>query len=124
MINCSKAKELLSSFYDGELDDDQQLAISNHVECCESCSSELSGYAVLSNECNKIEDVSPPAAMWTSLESQIALQQAPKSHSTKPAKIRFTSTSKIFVIVATLLIAVSLGWVGISSWISDEQGNT
>lgn len=40
-MNCSEVQELLSAYYDGELDNAQTYAISAYVEMCEVCKAEL-----------------------------------------------------------------------------------
>src|SRR5262245_61003523 len=46
-LSCAAVIELLEAFYDGELPVDRQIAVSSHLDHCESCGAALAGFQSL-----------------------------------------------------------------------------
>lgn len=59
-----KIKELISSYHDGHLSEDQKKMIEEHVQQCEECRRELEEMVKFEEVMQKMELKQPPKEMW------------------------------------------------------------
>lgn len=59
-----KIKELISSCYDQELDEDQRVILEKHLEGCAECKREFEEMGKLEEVMNKMELKKPPKEVW------------------------------------------------------------
>jgi predicted anti-sigma-YlaC factor YlaD len=59
-----KIKELISSYHDGHLSEDQKKMIEEHVQQCEECRRELEEMGKFEEVMQKMELKQPPKEMW------------------------------------------------------------
>ena len=57
-------KELISSYYDGELDDEQKIIIKKHLEDCPECQKEFEEMGKFEEVMDKMELKKPPKEVW------------------------------------------------------------
>ncbi len=43
-MNCAEVQELFSAYYDGELPEDRQSQVREHLGHCDQCAEELAGF--------------------------------------------------------------------------------
>lgn len=59
-----KMKELISSYYDGELNREEKKMIEDHLKECSECRSEYEGMKKLEEVMSKVEFKKPPNEVW------------------------------------------------------------
>lgn len=59
-----KIKELISSYYDGELDGEQKKIVEEHLKECSECREEFEGMNKLEEVMSKMEFKKPPKEVW------------------------------------------------------------
>lgn len=59
-----KMKELISSYYDGELDREQKKIAEEHLKECSECREEFEGMSELEEVMNKVEFKKPSREVW------------------------------------------------------------
>lgn len=59
-----KIKELISSYHDNELSEDQEKMIEEHIQLCEECRRELEEMGRFEEVMQKMELKQPPKEMW------------------------------------------------------------
>jgi anti-sigma factor RsiW len=57
IMKCSKIKKRLTAYLDGELSDEEQQVISEHVKSCVSCQQELESLKIVSRTLADLDDV-------------------------------------------------------------------
>lgn len=73
-MNCSEVRELLSAYYDGELNEDDCASVSEHLQECAPCEAELAGFQQLSVLAGDLASPAPPDNGWKQLEQQLGSQ--------------------------------------------------
>lgn len=61
-----KIKELISSYYDGELDEENKRTLKRHLEECPECRKEFEEMGKLEEAMSKMELKEPPKEIWAS----------------------------------------------------------
>ena len=69
-VECSEIGELLSSYFDQQLDGDDEKRVARHLEVCASCSEDLASIQNLSQLASELDDV-PAPSRWSELASQL-----------------------------------------------------
>lgn len=117
-MKCSHVKELLSAYYDEALVNDQRIEVSTHLETCEECTKELAAYKKLSGMAKALTTPAPPKHIWNELERQLDSNcDSPEIAEPEVASRQWSfPTRKLMALAATLLLAVSVGWIGYHSW--------
>lgn len=110
-MNCERARELLSAFYDQELEPGLHDAVRDHLEQCPDCGKQLSQFAELSKLTADLQQPKVPIGTWASINASLNSQRQRRL----PAHLSWRRYSQI-AIAATLFIAVSIAlityWVG------------
>lgn len=113
-MNCSDVKDLLSSYYDGELADERQSRISLHLEQCADCRRELLGFERLSKIAGMLPEPVAPGQLWQRIASELDQGRAtvPGFHrsldATTTRKSRF-GTRRWSLLAAGVLLAATVG---------------
>ncbi len=109
-MNCHKAEELLSRALDGELPEDQRMALDAHTASCATCRAlqeEWSQYANLLRD-QKVEPVQTAEALWADVQRTIRLQGDGRADEGVPVfgwRVRWAGV----MIVAVLLGVSAMG---------------
>ena len=69
---CKKVSKLLSEFFDGVLDADMSVRISQHLKQCENCSVELDRLSVLHRKLNSIDKIPAPDYLYHMVQVRLA----------------------------------------------------
>lgn len=72
---CKKVSKLLSEFFDGVLDADMSVLISQHLKQCENCSEELDRLSILHGRLNSIEKIQSPDYLYHMVQVRLANNQ-------------------------------------------------
>ena len=75
-MKCDQVSELLSSFYDGELNGDRAVEIELHVEGCKRCAAELHSFAQLSAMLSAAPRSVVPAGQWEQIAARLDAEHA------------------------------------------------
>ena len=81
-MKCAKAKNLISAFSDGELDERQCAAVRHHLDVCPDCARQYVHYEASLGELRAdfhalAVSVTAPDALWTSVSQALADKPAP-----------------------------------------------
>ncbi len=116
-MNCSEVQELLSAYFDNELEHPTQEIVSSHLNDCLQCSNELNGFESLSVLASGLKTHSVPLDLWDSIASEPEKKSlAPISTKTVSGVSSAQSHRRQFVLAASglaivLLIVLSLNWL-------------
>lgn len=100
-MKCSQVQEMLSAYHDGELDDDAQSQVSDHLAECSRCASELNGFQSLSRVTETLRTPAPPE-MWGRLEDRMDRRRR--------IFLSHPSVAKGFALAAMVLLALGVFW--------------
>lgn len=117
-MNCTEVKELLSAYFDGELNDELHAQVRQHVVGCSECRNELDGFDRLSQLVSSATVSPPPAELWKRIESGLdrdVLPSPASRHSTSSRTPRSWNTRRWAVLAATVLVVVTIGGVSYRS---------
>lgn len=70
-MNCERAFELLSVFYDQETKPDLRNAVRDHLEHCSDCTRQLGRFAELSKWAADLQQPEVPVGMWSAIASSL-----------------------------------------------------
>ncbi len=70
-MNCDEIRNLLSSYIDGETDEDEKLLIEEHINNCDECKKELDEYKKIIQALNDLPDEEPPAGYCKRLHEKL-----------------------------------------------------
>lgn len=108
-MNCDEAQNLLSPFYDGQLDDETKTQMSTHLEHCTDCANTLQGYGELSGLARQSEVPKAPAGLWEKMDRQLdehsVITSPPKSPTIGH---RFSAKRIVSVLTLSLLVAAAV----------------
>ena len=71
-MKCETVREQLTSYLDGEIDDDRGSAIRGHLRGCDACRGAASDEALLRDGLRQLPPVDPPASLWAGVQRQLA----------------------------------------------------
>lgn len=80
MNDCTTIRDLLSPYYDGELDEASRREVEQHLLTCDWCRAALADFEKLSELANELPAIDPPKAIWSELSGHLQRDQ------TEPAK--------------------------------------
>lgn len=69
-MNCDEARNQLSPFLDGQLNPEESVALSAHLDQCAECTQELSDYRAIS-ELAAESTIEPPAHLWDRIQEGV-----------------------------------------------------
>ena len=117
-MDCTEVKELLSTFYDGELLSDKQTAVAEHLKGCHDCARELEEFRCLSDLAEGLTHPAPAAQLWHQIEEKLAVKHSAKSQ--RPAFLNWLGWTRRpvlrFVLPAAAAILIAVGWFGYRTW--------
>lgn len=64
-MDCTQARELMSAFYDCELEDNLRAQVQQHLEACEECQHEIAGFRRLSDLASARSTPPPSSDLWS-----------------------------------------------------------
>jgi hypothetical protein len=102
-MNCESVRELMSAFFDQELEPDVEAAVREHLQNCPGCGEQLAQFAELSKLAADMRQPEVPAGMWSSINASLNAQR----RRSVPKNAPWRSYSQI-AIAATLLLATSI----------------
>jgi anti-sigma factor RsiW len=75
-MDCDEIKELLATYLDNELEDNEKLNIESHLSACRKCREELEGLALMREQLRKVfkiraNEVSPSPQTWDKVKQRI-----------------------------------------------------
>jgi len=117
-VNCTSARDLLSAYFDQELEPDAASAVHAHLATCEDCARRLAEFNELSELSLDIRDPEVPRGAWSAIESSLS-----KMHEQRPRSTRgwWQMNPSRQMLAATALIGVGLVLLGYWSWRSLDQ---
>lgn len=105
-MDCSSARQHLSSFHDGELSPDIQAAIVEHLENCSECAQRLAEFRGVSRMAAEMPTPAVPTNIWPQLEKKLAIK-VPGQRATLVHLIRRRRTWIGLATAALVVVAVS-----------------
>ncbi len=105
-MKCSELKEMLSTYYDGEISVSLGAEATEHLASCAECSKELETFGQLSSMAKNLETPSPPQELWSELESQLDAKVRPASY----GRTWLGRPLQLAVVAASLVIISGLAW--------------
>ena len=117
-MNCESARDLLSAYFDQELEPDAASAVRAHLATCQDCARRLAEFKELSELAADIREPEVPRGVWSAIESSLA-----REHKQQPGNTRWRWLMKPsrVALAATLLIGASLVLLGYWTWRSLDQ---
>ncbi len=115
-MNCTDAIELLSAYYDGELDEVLRASVTDHLGQCADCQQVLGGFEQLSQLAGALTDPTPSEQLWERIETQLnqeceplllADQRAGSGRERLYASPRWLALASIVLVAATIGLFVS-----------------
>ena len=106
-MNCRRIQKKLTAFQDGELNADERLLVSTHLQCCPSCRSVYADMEKVWQSLNAINEIEPSPRFERDLYWKI--HTSPNQHQQQwfPWILKLFPTPA--ATIAILLIGVSLG---------------
>jgi Putative zinc-finger len=74
-MNCERARELMSAFYDQELEPDVEAVVREHLENCPECTQHLGQFKELSKLAADLRQPEVPAGMWSAIDASLDAQR-------------------------------------------------
>ncbi|NOX55599.1 MAG: anti-sigma factor [Planctomycetes bacterium] len=123
MMDCSKTEQLLSRYYDNELEGQERTAVSQHLAACARCARRAEEFRSLSEMVQRLPDPVPPAGLWARIEA--ALDQpslAPPTPIPMPSRARRVLRAR-WLAAALMLLAFGLTLGGLWRWHHGPAGD-
>lgn len=116
-MDCSEVRDRLSEFFDGEMPEESQMAMADHLADCESCAQELTEFHDLSQITATLDHPLPPPGLWDSLEAQLAVADGVSAESlAAAAPYRWTTGPFVpWVLALAASVVFAIGWFGYQS---------
>lgn len=119
-MKCSKAKKLISSHIDGDLDAGKSSSLEKHLEACPDCQKLLKDFQTITNQAKDLEQEPPSAQVWFRIQARVkeAKQKRVSPEWGRrervlllPAKIRYAVSAAflLLVIVGAVIISLRIG---------------
>ena len=118
-MECRKAQELLSAYYDDELSSDLRSSVAEHVQACSRCGEERALFEELSAMAKGLDDPEPPPRMWEGIEAGLDAdrQDAPMARPAPKQRRSAVNWRRSLLATATLLmIATGAVWIAAQAW--------
>lgn len=118
-MDCSKAQELLSAYYDGELSPGLRSSVAEHLPVCSQCMEELDIFRELSVMAKRLADPRPPEGLWKRIESELDAQAASTTVDVYAAPRERPSWKwrvAPFVTAAVIMTAIGVVWITSRTW--------
>jgi len=118
-VNCSEAQKRLSQFHDHQLSQEEAAHVSTHLTDCSECANELVSFQQLSGLSQQLISPSVPPHLWEQIEAKINLPE--KADAILPPIQPHQSSSRLFVLAASVLVAIGIGAIAYQTWNSPEH---
>ncbi len=91
-MRCDDVRPRLTGYLDGELEGDRGTVVRGHLRTCAACRQVATDEAMLRDGMRALPTVDPPAAMWATIQAQLAIAEVEESKrpSWRRALARFT----------------------------------
>ena len=112
MNTCSKYRDDLSAYIDGELTWDEREAIEEHIASCPACASELAALKHTQELCQQIEDVPTPSDLTSSIMTKVREQRNQQIHQRRRWYYPLGAVAAVLLVfmVGIQVLPVQLGW--------------
>lgn len=118
-----KAKELFTSYHDGDLSADVSAQLEQHLEGCESCAVEWESFKRTVSEISGLLAFAPPADLTRSVETKIRKRSRGKFFGKqKNDSLQFALVS--FILILLFILAYLMLTAVTEITILEEAGNT
>jgi len=105
-MNCKEVRARLSEFYDGELQADKTADISEHVNSCDSCTTELRSFGQIGGLFREQCESSTTLGSWTKIAVRLDEQHGRSRTLRSPRSLY----RLLPLMVASLIVAVVIGY--------------
>jgi hypothetical protein len=112
-MDCVEVKELLTTYLDNELEDNEKIIIESHLSACRQCREELEGLALMREQLRKVfklraDEVSPSPQTWDKVKQHIVVTNNPSFwewliNSTRSPVWRTVTPVVLIVVMAIVL---------------------
>ncbi|GAB5441365.1 MAG: hypothetical protein Fues2KO_17140 [Fuerstiella sp.] len=102
-MDCDQAQDLLSPFFDGQLDGEAKSQVAAHIDSCEDCAQSLLSFGELA-ALSRQAPVPQAPNLWDEIDSQLNQRKTVDSPPDLPVKRRAFSVHKIASLAALLLL--------------------
>ena len=109
----------LSEYIDGDLDNEERVALEAHLATCGSCYATLAELRQVVARAQSLEDSAPATDLWTGIARAIRRAQAPARRD-RPVRRRFSLTVGQLLAASIALVLLSGG----SVWLAFQQRPT
>lgn len=124
-MDCAKCQELISLFFDGELDETSSASVRTHLTLCTECAAVCEDFAAILDNCDAvdIDDALPPnpQALWcrisNTIESEIKPPIQPVEPETKKGRWNFSFSQIASAMVGIAVISSLLTIVGLRNYV-------
>ena len=113
-MNCPEVQALLSAYYDGQLADDRQSYVREHLALCKRCTEELGAFEQLSTLTRDLQTPAPPESIWSQLETELDAETSSQPARGTPYLSLYKS--RILAIAAMILLTLGAGWFTYGTW--------
>jgi len=121
MMDCDKVKQLLSSYIDGELNEEEKIEFDNHIAKCSSCKEEFNDILKVLDILHSIPEVELPADFKEGLHKKLV---EVKQQEIRPFRIRILSSVAAGIMVMFALGIVIFNAGGLRQKKFDTDGKT
>ena len=118
-MDCSKAQELLSPYYDDEISGEVCLSLAEHVDRCRHCGETLSVFQELSALTRGLDDPEPPDSIWPRITLGLDAETANAGVDAPAGRLRRVSRRWRVSLLATatlVMIATGVVWITPQTW--------
>lgn len=120
---CEKIEKELGCYVDGELTETRRSAVEAHLESCSKCRAEVGELRELAIGIAGTVPPVAPDAVWEGIERRLGQPADPAAQSGRSARsLRLRGVP--WAIAAVVVLAVGLGWFGLSSSDTSAQAST
>ena len=115
-MDCTKANDLLSAYYDGELPSEIRATVAEHLSNCSDCTRELERFGSLSAMSRDLLHPELSSDIWNQIEQQLEEDDITASEAAQHTRTWSRPMFRVMALAATVLIAVGIGWFALESW--------
>lgn len=114
-MKCTDVQDRLSAYYDGELSDESQAAMTRHLAGCKSCAEEFAGFKDVTRAVSRMPQPKVPPSVWEGLAAQLNDGELNESDKPQPASAsnqerHWWASSRQLALAASVLLMLGLGY--------------
>lgn len=121
-MSCELTKRQLGLYVDKELSAAERNEVEAHLESCSSCRADLAELRELVGEIAKPVSASVPDSLWGNIERRLDQTEQPCPSAQPVRRLRLRSSP--WAIAAAIVLAVGVGWLGLSSMNTTAHAST